>query len=149
MPIFILRAKMGQERSLARLAELKANKEDSGVYAVMISDMMKGYCFIEGEDQMQVEKLASEIRILSNRAIQDKEVPIEQIIDLLNPTPAIEGLIEGDMVEIIDGPFKGLKAKLIRIEDGSQEITAELLDSTMALPVRIHADYVKKLASLD
>ena len=52
---------------------------------------------------------------------------------------------EGDIIEIIDGPFKGLRAKLTRIEGASQEITAELLDSTMALPVRIHADYVKKL----
>ena len=40
---------MGQEKSLANLSELKANKENSGVTAILISDMMRGYCFIEGK----------------------------------------------------------------------------------------------------
>jgi transcriptional antiterminator NusG len=138
---------MGQEKSLARLIELKGNKEDSGIYAVLMSEMMKGYTFIEGPDQLSIEKTIADIKILSSRAIGNRPVPLEELGNLLNPTPSIEGLTEGDTVEIIDGPFKGLKATLTRIEDQSQEITAELLDSTMALPVKIHADYVKKIRS--
>ena len=138
---------MGQEKSLATLAELKASREGSGIYAILISDMMKGYCFIEGESQMQVEALASEVKSLSNRAIQDKEVPISDLEDQLNPLPSIQGLEEGDIVEIIDGPFKGQRAKVKRIEEGNAEVTVDLLDATMALPVRLHADYCKKISS--
>ncbi len=47
--------------------------------------MMRGYCFIEGESQTKVEDLAADIRILSNRAIQDKEVPISDLVEQLNP----------------------------------------------------------------
>ena len=54
---------MGQEKSLANLSELKANKENSGVTAILISDMMRGYCFIEGESQTKVEDLAADIRL--------------------------------------------------------------------------------------
>jgi len=129
------------------MAELKANKEGSGVNAILISDMMRGYCFIEGASQIQVEKMASEIKILSNRAIQNKAVPIEDLEDQLNPVSAIKNLEEGDMVEIIDGPFKGQKAKVKRLEEGNEEVTLELLDSTMALPVRLHADYCKKISN--
>ena len=136
---------MGQERSLARMTELKAKKEGSGIFAILIPDTLPGYCFIEGVSQMEIENSLSQVRVISSRAVGSSDVPIDELISLLNPRPSIEGLEEGDTVEIIDGPFKGFKAKLTRIEDASQEITAELLDSTMALPVRIHADYVKKL----
>ena len=138
---------MGQEKSLANLSELKANKANSGVTAILISDMMRGYCFIEGESQTKVEDLAADIRILSNRAIQDKEVPISDLVEQLNPVPSIQGLDEGDIVEIVDGPFSGYKAKVMRIEQGNQEVTLELLDAKMALPVRLHADYCKKISS--
>ena len=147
MPIYCFRAQMGQEKSLANLTELKANKENSGVTAILISDMMRGYCFIEGESQTKVEDLAADIRILSNRAIQDKEVPISDLVEQLNPVPSIQGLDEGDIVEIVDGPFNGYKAKVMRIEQGNQEVTLELLDAKMALPVRLHADYCKKISS--
>ena len=99
------------------------------------------------ESQTKVEDLAADIRILSNRAIQDKEVPISDLVEQLNPVPSIQGLDEGDIVEIVDGPFNGYKAKVMRIEPGNQEVTLELLDAKMALPVRLHADYCKKISS--
>lgn len=136
---------MGQERSLARLAKLKGNKEDSGMYAVLISDTLSGYCFIEGVDQLKIEESMSGVRVISGRAVGNRPIEIDELLDLLNPKPSIEGLETGDIVEIVDGPFKGLKARLTRIEDASQEITAELLESNMALPIRIHADYVKRI----
>ncbi|MDH5403981.1 MAG: transcription elongation factor Spt5 [Candidatus Heimdallarchaeota archaeon] len=147
MAIFSFRSKMGQERSLARMTKLKASKEGSGIYAILISDLMKGYCFVEGEDQLSIENSLSGIKVISGRAVGNREVPLSEISVLLNPRPSIEGLGEGDFVEIIDGPFKGFKAKITRIEDTSQEVTAELVEATMSLPVRIHADYVKKLSS--
>lgn len=147
VPIFLFRTKLGQERSLARLVELKASKPDSGISCMLISDSYPGYCFIEGENQQKIEMSIAGIRTISGRAVQGKAVPIEEMIVLLNPKPSIEGLETGDIVEIIDGPFKGLKARITRIEAIAQEVTAELLDSTMALPVKIHADYVKKIRS--
>ena len=147
MPIFAFRAKMGQEKSLAQMAEIKGGQRNSGVYAVLLAESLKGYAFVEGVGQLEIETALGGIRTISARAVRDVEVPIEELSDLLNPRPAIEGLELGAIVQIIDGPFKGLKAKLTRVEDASQEITVELLDSTMSLPVRIHADYVKKLTA--
>lgn len=140
---------MGQEKSLATMSELKGSREGSGIHAILISDMMSGYCFVEGETQTMVESFASEVKTLSNRALQNRSVPIEELSDQLNPLPSIQGLEEGDIVEIVDGPFKGLKARVIRLEDGNQDVTLELLDSTMALPVRLHADYCKKIGSAE
>ncbi len=37
----------------------------------------------------------------------------------------------------------------MRIEQGNQEVTLELLDAKMALPVRLHADYCKNIFKLN
>ena len=146
MPIYLFRAKKGQEKSLAKLADLKGSKKDSGVYAVLLSEAHKGYAFVEGYSQMKVETSLAGVKPLSARAVGTGEVPIEELAGLLNPRPAIEGLEIGAIVQIVDGPFKGLKAKLTRVEDSSQDITVEVLESSMTLPIRIHADYVKKVS---
>ena len=146
MPIYLFRAKKGQEKSLAKLADLKGSKVDSGVYAVLLSEAHKGYAFVEGDSQMKVEVSLAGVKPLSARAVGTDAVPIEELSSLLNPRPAIEGLEIGAIVQIVDGPFKGLKAKLTRVEDSSQDITVEVLESSMTLPIRIHADYVKKVS---
>ncbi|MCY3410488.1 MAG: transcription elongation factor Spt5 [Candidatus Heimdallarchaeota archaeon] len=145
MPIYTFRAKMGQEKALMKMAEVKGGKEDSGVWAVLISDSLKGYVFVEGEDMISVEKTMGEIRQVSGRAISGQTTPIDEIGDLILPKSPIEGLEEGKIVKIIDGPFINLRAKITRM-DSDTEITVELLDSNMKLPVKIHADYVKKIS---
>ena len=55
----------------------------------------------------------------------------------------------GDIVEIISGPFKGSRAKIVTITMTREEITVELLDSRITIPIVIHADYVRKLESGD
>ena len=64
-PIFTFRTKMGQEKSLARLSQVKGGKADSGIYAILIPDTLKGYCFIEGEDQLKIENTVSQINRIS------------------------------------------------------------------------------------
>ncbi len=137
---------MGQEKGLAKMAEIKGNKKDSGVWALLISDTMKGYCFVEGSDLISVEKNMAEIRSITGRALQGKTVPIEEIADLIIPRSPVEGLEEGTTVKIIDGPFKDLRATITRMDSAANEITVELLDSNMQLPIKIHADYVKKVS---
>jgi hypothetical protein len=61
----------------------------------------------------------------------------------LAPPPAAEGISEGDVVEIISGPFKGERAKVQRVDTGKEELILELLDSPYTIPVRVHADFAK------
>jgi transcriptional antiterminator NusG len=48
-----------------------------------------------------------------------------------------------DVVEIVSGPFKGMQAKITRIDKTKNEVTLELLEATFTLPITVHADYVK------
>jgi transcriptional antiterminator NusG len=44
---------------------------------------------------------------------------------------------------VIGGPFKGMRAKITRIDKAKAEVTLELLEATFTLPITVHADYVK------
>ena len=55
----------------------------------------------------------------------------------------------GDTVDIINGPFKGSRAIITRVDEANEEVTAEISSSAMNLPLKLHADYVKKVADTD
>jgi transcriptional antiterminator NusG len=57
--------------------------------------------------------------------------------------PVIEELNENDIVEITGGPFKGMRAKITRIDKSKAEVTLELLEATFTLPITVNSDYVK------
>jgi transcriptional antiterminator NusG len=48
-----------------------------------------------------------------------------------------------DVVEIIAGPFKGMRAKITRIEVARSEVTVLLMDAPYQLPVTVDASYLK------
>src|SRR4030065_25452 len=50
---------------------------------------------------------------------------------------------EVDVVETTGGPFKGMRAKITRIDKSKGEVTLELLEATFTLPITVHSDYVK------
>jgi len=43
----------------------------------------------------------------------------------------------------VGGPFKGMRAKITRVDKTKEEVTLELLEATFTLPITVHADYVK------
>jgi transcriptional antiterminator NusG len=56
----------------------------------------------------------------------------------------IDELDVGYVVEVVGGPFKGLKAKITGVDKVKEEVTIELLEEGFAiLPITVHADYVK------
>jgi len=48
-----------------------------------------------------------------------------------------------DVVEIVAGPFKGMRARIDRLEVSRGEATIVLLDTPYQLPVTVDANYLK------
>ena len=55
----------------------------------------------------------------------------------------VDEVDEDDVVEITGGPFKGLRAKITRLDKSKGQVTLELLEATFTLPITVHSDYVK------
>jgi len=52
---------------------------------------------------------------------------------------------EGDIVEIIAGPFRGMRAKVISVNRSKNEITVNVMESEFPLPIVIPAEFVKPM----
>jgi transcriptional antiterminator NusG len=70
-------------------------------------------------------------------------IPFSEIERYIIRKPVIEELNEDDIVEITGGPFKGMRAKITRIDKSKAEVTLELLEATFTLPITVNSDYVK------
>ena len=142
--IYTLRSTMGQEKNAAGLISQRAGARNLDVRSVLVTDQLRGYLFIEAHPTT-IESAIEGIPHVRSKIVG--KVPIESLQDLLIPKPMVEGVSVGDIVEITDGPFKGSRARITSITTTREEVTVELLDSLVTIPVVIHADFVRVLQS--
>lgn len=139
--VFAVRTTAGQEKNVANLIEAKVKINDLQIKAVLVPEMLKGYIFIEADGPHSVEKSIAGVKHVRSRVPGVVTFPeLERYIII---KPVIEELDADDLVEVIGGPFKGMRAKITRVDKAKEDVTLELLEATFTLPITVHADYVK------
>ena len=131
--------KMGKKKGDPKL--ISTNQLKGRVKSILVPETLRGYVFIETTEFRDVEIAISGVPHVRGRV--GGKVSLDEIDRFLAPPPAAEGISEGDVVEIISGPFKGERAKVQRVDTGKEELILELLDSPYTIPVRVHADFAK------
>lgn len=139
--IYAVRTIIGQESSVAEIIDTKAKTMGVNLPAILFSESLRGYVFVEARDQEQVDSIITGIPHVRGKTLG--KIEIKDIEHVLVKRPPTEGLEPGDTVEIIGGPFKGERAKVTRIDVPKSEVILELLESTYPIPIKVHADYVK------
>ena len=152
--LYILKTSIGQEANVAN--EIRARLSGSGslvdivdeIYSVLQSDHMRGYIFVEASAQHHVEKVigraGNRTTPLKNcRKVLDGEAPFRDIFPHLEPKAATAGISEGDIVEVRLGAFKGQRARVTNIADSKEEITVELFDAPVPIPLTVRADQIR------
>ena len=79
------------------------------------------------------------------RGLIKKPVDFNQIRRFLQPKTVEIELAMGDIVEVIGGPFKGEKGKVTRYDKIKREVTIELLEVTVPIPVTVSVEFIKLL----
>ncbi len=139
--LFAIRTTVGQERTSLRILEAKASSEESGVYSILVSDSLKGYILVESADLESVERLCRGVPHI--RGVLEGVVDMGEIEHLLVPRGTVVDLNVGDIVELVSGPFKGEKAKVIRVDEHKEEATLELLEASVPIPVTVPGSSVR------
>jgi transcriptional antiterminator NusG len=139
--IFAVKTTTGQERNVGRLIAAKVEMTHIPIKAVLVPDTLKGYIFVEADGPHLVEEAIAGIRHVRSRV--PGLVEFSEIERYIVRKPVLEDLNEDDVVEITGGPFKGMRAKITRIDKSKGEVTLELLEATFTLPITVHSDYVK------
>jgi transcriptional antiterminator NusG len=139
--IFVVKTTTGQERNVARLLTTKVEMNKIPLKSLLIPDTLKGYVFIEADGPHYVEEAIAGVRHVRSRV--PGLVNFAEIERYIVRKPVMEDLGEDDVVETTGGPFKGMRAKITRLDKSKGEVTLELLEATFTLPITVHSDYVK------
>lgn len=139
--IFAVRTTAGQEKNVANLIAAKVGMAKLPIKAILVPESLKGYVFVEADGPHIVEDAIAGIKHVRSRV--SGIVNLSEIERHIVVKSVIDELGTDDVVEIVSGPFKGMQAKITRIDKTKNEVTLELLEATFTLPITVHADYVK------
>jgi len=140
--IHTIRVTSGQEKIIAEILQKKAKAEKLDIYSIVHAENVKGYLFVETPDENTLVKLIQKVKHV--KGFLKRPVTIDEIQNLLKaetrPALTIES---GDTVEMSSGPFKGERAKVLKIDEAKDEITVELMEVAVPIPVTVKTKMVK------
>ena len=138
-----VKTSIGHEKTVADSLASRAKPKPIGVFAILSPATIRGYVFVEAMNTDALRDIVKGVR--RTRGIVKGETTFAEIEHFLTPKPIVSGIVEGDIVELIAGPFKGEKARVQQIDHNKEEITVELFEAMVPIPVTIRGDHVRVL----
>jgi transcriptional antiterminator NusG len=142
--VYVVKTTANQERSVANLIAQIARKEKYDIRALLVPDVLKGYVLVEAPAPEIVDQAIQGIP--HARSMIKGASSIEEVEHFLTPKPTVTGITEGAVVELISGPFKGEKARVKRVDTAKEEITVELFEAMVPIPITVRGDHVRVLS---
>jgi len=142
--IFAIKTTSKQERTVADniLKAIETKATDIRVSSIIVPNELQGYVLVETpEERNRIEQLVE--LIAHARVVTKGETSLAEVGHFLIPKPVVAGIDEGTIVELIAGPFKGEKAVVKRVDSGKEEITVELYEAVVPIPITVRGDNVR------
>ena len=114
------------------------------VQSVLIVENLKGYVVIEANDPQVMFMATQGLRHVKGQL--RGELEFSEIENYLVKKSTVSELAVDGTVEVIGGPFKGMKATITRVDHDKEEATVILLDAPYQLPpINIRSGSADKL----
>lgn len=139
--VIAVRTTTGQEKNVAKLVAARIKMNDIPIKTILVPETLRGYVFMEAKGPHFVEEAIAGIKHVRSRV--PGIISFSEIERFIIRKPVIEELSEDDIVEVTGGPFKGMRAKITRVDKAKEDVTLELLEATFTLPITVHSDYVR------
>ena len=139
--IFSIKTQVGKEQNAADLIKNRADKSKIQILSILVTPELRGYVFLEAYDKERIKEMIKTVSYARN--MLDGDIPINQIEHFLVPASAVAKIAEGDVVEMIAGTFRGETAKVTHIDDSKEEITVELFESVVPIPITVRGEQVR------
>jgi transcriptional antiterminator NusG len=111
------------------------------IQSVLLLDDLKGYVVVEADGASSMFNAVQGIRHV--RGQLRGELGYDEIEKYLVKKSVVTELEIDKTVEIVGGPFKGMKATVSRVDKEKEEATVVLLDAAYELPITVDANYLK------
>lgn len=139
--LLAIKTSRGYEREVADTLLTRAEEKPGVIFALLVPSALRGYVFSEGMSFEGVHEMMRGIR--KARGLVAGETNLKEVEPLLVPKITVEGFVEGAIVELVAGPFKGEKARVKKIDQGKEQITVELIEAVVPIPVTVRGDHVR------
>jgi len=139
--IYAIRTLVGQEKNVARIIARNVKSSDLEVNAILVPESLKGYILVESSGKLDMQNPA--FKVLHMKGAIEGQIPYEEVQNFLNPEPIIASIQKGSIVELISGPFKGEKAKVVRIDESKEDVVLELIEAAVPIPVTVKGDQIR------
>jgi len=125
------------------MLQKKLENEPLEIYSLAVIPDLKGYVLIEGDSELTIRRAITDIPHIKGKGIVGGNIDIEELSSLLEAKPLMESIKKGAKVKLINGPFKGEKARVVRINEAKEEVTVELLEAAVKIPLTIKAENIR------
>jgi len=138
----VLRTTARQEMNVAMMLESIAKGSNAkGLYSIIVPPEIHGYIVIETIGLHVVHQLARDIKHVKGRAMGSlTREEVEKLIKVRSP---IEEIKPGDIVEIISGPLKGQRGKVISVDVQKNIVKLDMLETSFKAEMTVPGDFVK------
>lgn len=144
--IWTVRTTVGRENAVLETLAAKIKNTGAAIAAILHPAELKGYIFVEGE-AAAIEMVISGVPHV--RGLIRKEVKIDELKKFLEVKVAEIKLNRGDIIEIVGGPFKNERGKVTRVDTAKGEVTIELLEAAIPIPITVAIEMVKLIESAE
>jgi transcriptional antiterminator NusG len=139
--ILVVKTSIGHEKIVAEAIAGRVKRRGAKVFSILSPATLRGYLLVESDDIDEFKNLIKGIPKV--RGVVEGSTTMGQISHFLTPKPLVAGIVEGDIVELVSGPFKGEKARVQQIDEAKEEITVELFEALISIPVTVKGDCVR------
>ena len=138
--IYAVRTTSGRENIVIDLLEDSIKAKGYNINVVVHPAEIKGYIFIEG-NIADIHKAVH--GVMHVKGIIEKPISVGEVERFLVTKKKEIQIGMDDIVEIIGGPFSGEKGKVKRVDNVKEEVTIELLEAAIPIPVTISIELIK------
>ncbi len=139
--IFTLRTTANREDQVLDFVSANVDRHGLEVYSIIRPHGLRGYIFLEARSREDAEQSFQGVPYA--KELLRKPLEYSEIESMLEQTRAQINIQVNDIVELIDGPFKREKAKVIRIDKMKEEVVVELLEAAVSIPITTKLDSIK------
>lgn len=139
--IYALRTTANREDQVVAFLSSNVKNKKLAVHSIVRPHGMRGYIFVEASSRSDAEQAAYGVPYA--KGILPNVVDYSEIEHMLEQVKQDYNIKQGDIAEIISGPFKREKAKITRIDNSKEEVVVELLEAVVSIPITLKMDAIK------
>jgi len=146
MKYYVVKTKIGSEAKVikdikARLSGTGSMKDITDKIGKLIHiEHMSGFIYAQAEEQHYLEKVLGllkerHITRIKNVSYVVGEETNENVEEHIKPRDPLEGIVQGVIVHLLKGAFKGNQARVLSTNHKKQTVSVELHEGAIPIPI--------------